>query len=107
MPICAFTSQARGYFGAANARWATGGFEGDAPVSGFDSQGNRRRLLLAIGLAEQKGCTANQVALAYLLCQRAHVVPIISTSKVAHLNEAMAAQAVRLSPHDVQALAAA
>jgi len=104
VPVCAYTAQAQGYFGSANVEWAKSGFQGEAPVGGFDSPTNRRRLLRAIELAGQKGCTANQVALAYLLCQRARVVPIVSTSKVEHLNEAMAAVRVRLTVEECCAL---
>ncbi len=106
MPICAFSSQAQGYFGAANAAWARGGFQGDPPKPGHDSPVNRQRLLRAIALAEQKGCTPNQVALAYLLSQRVRVVPIVSTSNVEHLREAMAAAPLRLTAEECRALTA-
>ena len=106
MPICAFSSQAQGYFGAANAAWARGGFQGSPPRAGHDSPVNRQRLLRAIALAEQKGCTTGQVALAYLLCQRARVVPIISTSNVEHLKESLASTSVHLTPEECRALVA-
>jgi aryl-alcohol dehydrogenase-like predicted oxidoreductase len=106
MPICAFGSQAQGYFGAANAAWAKGGFQGDPPKAGHDSAVNRQRLLRAVALAEQKGCTTNQIALAYLLCQKARVVPIVSTSNVEHLKESLAAPNVHLTPEECRTLTA-
>jgi aryl-alcohol dehydrogenase-like predicted oxidoreductase len=106
LPLCAYSAQAQGYFGAANVAWARGGFAGEAPSAAFDTPVNRQRLLRAIALAEQKGCTPNQVALAYLLSQRWRVVPIISTSNVEHLKEAMAAAPMRLTAEECRALTA-
>jgi aryl-alcohol dehydrogenase-like predicted oxidoreductase len=106
LPLCAYSAQAQGFFGESNAAWARGGFQGEAPRPAFDTPTNRLRLLQAISLAERKGCTPNQAALAYLLSQRWRVVPIISTSSVEHLKEAMAAAPLRLTPEECRALMA-
>jgi len=104
-PMIPYSSQANGYFGAENVAWAKGGFAGDPPRAGsFDSPANRRRLLRCIALAERKGCTANQIALAYLLRQPFPVFPIIGTSKPAHAREAMGAVGVTLSAADTAGL---
>jgi aryl-alcohol dehydrogenase-like predicted oxidoreductase len=96
-----YSSQANGYFGAENAAWAKGGFAGDPPrAKGFDSPANRRRLQRAIALAEQKGCTANQIALAYLLSQPFTIFPIIGTSNPAHAREALGAVGLTLTAEE-------
>jgi len=96
-----YSSQANGYFGAENAAWARGGFAGEAPrAPKFDSPANRRRLLRAIGLAEARGVTANQIALAYLLSQPFPIYPIIGTTNAEHLRDAMGARDLRLTEEE-------
>ena len=98
LPMIPYSSQANGYFGAENVAWAKNGFHGSAPrADSFDSPANRRRLQRAIELAEKKGCTANQIALAYLLSQPFPVFPIIGTGNHEHLHEAMGAIGMRLT----------
>lgn len=102
-----YSSQANGYFGAENAAWARGGFAGEAPrAKSFDSQANRRRLQRAIALADQKGCTSNQIALASLLHQPFPIFPIIGTSDPAHAREALGAVGVTLTPAEMAGLVA-
>jgi pyridoxine 4-dehydrogenase len=55
-------------------------------------------------VARRRGVTPPQVALAWLLAQSACVVPIPGTRTIAHLEENMAARAVRLEPADLVAL---
>ncbi len=107
LPLVAYTSQASGYFGAENVAWARGGFSGE-PVRGrsFDSPANRRRLLRAVELAEQKGRTANQIALAYLLNQPFLVHPIIGTGQPDHAREALAATEIVLTVEEITFLLA-
>ena len=52
-------------------------------------------------IALEKGCTAAQLALAWLLAQGAHVVPIPGTTSVGRLEENLAAAAVSLDPQDL------
>ncbi len=56
-------------------------------------------------VAARIGATPAQVALAWLLQRSPVVVPIPGTSKVAHVEENMAAAEVELSPEDFAALA--
>jgi len=98
LPMIPYSSQANGYFGAENVAWAEAGFDGlPKRAASFDSPANRRRLLRAIDLAEQKGCTPNQIALAYLLNQPFPVFPIIGTSNPEHAREALGAVAITLT----------
>lgn len=91
LPCLAYSSQARGYFGAANAAWAADGFNGSPPCDvDYDSPVNRARLAATVRAAEQLGVTTNQVALAWLMHQPFAVYPIVATSQPARLEEAMA-----------------
>lgn len=52
-------------------------------------------------MAQSKGCTPAQLALAWLLAQGEDIVPIPGTKKRARLEENVAAQNVQLSPEDL------
>ncbi len=52
-------------------------------------------------LAEAKGCTVGQLALAWLTAQGADVTPIPGTTKIAHLDTNLAARAIRLTPAEL------
>ncbi|HPO16701.1 MAG TPA: aldo/keto reductase [Candidatus Hydrogenedentes bacterium] len=98
MAMTPFTSQAKGFFGEKNVAWARNGFQGPIPRGDrYDAPVNHQRLLRAIRMAEQKGCTAHQIALAYLMNQRFPVHPIIGTRNPDRIREAMAASGIRLS----------
>jgi aryl-alcohol dehydrogenase-like predicted oxidoreductase len=100
-PLFAYSAQALGFFGQANAYWARGGFQGAAPRDkGYDTPANRQRLEKAAALAEKKDCTPNQIALAYLLHQPFPVYPIIGTGKPSRLFDAMGAMNVVLSEEE-------
>jgi aryl-alcohol dehydrogenase-like predicted oxidoreductase len=58
-------------------------------------------------LAAQKGVTAGQLALAWVLGRWEHVVPIPGTKRVSYLEENLAAAEVELSPEEVEQIAAA
>ncbi|MFA6574660.1 MAG: aldo/keto reductase [Nocardioides sp.] len=58
-------------------------------------------------IAEAKGCTPGQLALAWVLAQGDDVVPIPGTKRVAYLEENVAAADVTLSEEDLQALGTA
>ncbi len=105
MPLVAYSSQACGFFGTENVKWARYGFNGPVPKQpAYDIPANRRRLLEAISLAGSMGTTANQIALAYLLSQPFPVFPIIGTGKPERVREALAASRIRLSGAQCTAL---
>ena len=107
LPLVAYSSQATGFFGAENVAWAKAGFSGPPPKArGHDSPNNRQRLTRAIALAESKGCTPNQIALAYLLNHPFPVFPIIGTSKPSHVREAFAAVPIPLTQTELDLLRA-
>jgi aryl-alcohol dehydrogenase-like predicted oxidoreductase len=54
------------------------------------------------GLAREKGCTASQLALAWVMAQGPDVVPIPGTKRRTYLEENLGALKVTLSPADLQ-----
>jgi aryl-alcohol dehydrogenase-like predicted oxidoreductase len=71
----------------------------------FDAANYAANLLLLdrlVALATEVGCSAAQLALAWLLHRAPHVIPIPGTTQPAHLQENMGALQVHLSP-DVMA----
>lgn len=104
-PMAAYTAQAKGYFSVENATWARLGFSGPVPHGAeYDSTESRKRLLAARSLAQMKGCTTSQIALAYLLHQSFPVFPIIGSSKVDRIHEALGSLDVGLDASDLQVL---
>ncbi len=68
------------------------------PASHAENFGKNLELVAKIeALAARKGCTAAQVALAWLLAQGEDVVPIPGTKRVKYLEENVAALNVELS----------
>ncbi|MCJ7751382.1 MAG: aldo/keto reductase, partial [Armatimonadetes bacterium] len=55
----------------------------------------------AVELAEQKRCTANRIALAYLHNQPFLVYPIIGTGNPGHAREALASTEVVLTAEEI------
>ena len=55
-------------------------------------------------IAQEKGCTPGQLALAWVLAQGDDVVPIPGTKRVKYLEENVAASDVKLSDEDLAAL---
>jgi aryl-alcohol dehydrogenase-like predicted oxidoreductase len=49
-------------------------------------------------IAEEVGCTMSQLALAWILAQAPHIIPIPGTGKLGHLHENAKAAEVRLDP---------
>jgi len=65
---------------------------------------NLRLVEALAALAEQKGCTAGQLALAWVLHQGEDLVPIPGTRKIERLEENLAAADIRLSEEDLAAI---
>ena len=58
-------------------------------------------------IAEQKGATPAQIALAWLLAQKPFIVPIPGTTKLHRLEENLGAANVELTPDDLREMAEA
>jgi aryl-alcohol dehydrogenase-like predicted oxidoreductase len=53
------------------------------------------------GLAESKGCTASQLALAWVMQQGEHIFPIPGTKRISYLDENLGALQVKLTPGEM------
>jgi aryl-alcohol dehydrogenase-like predicted oxidoreductase len=58
-------------------------------------------------IAEEKGCTPAQLALAWLMAQGPDVIPIPGTKRIARLEENLGALDVRLTPAEIDRISAA
>lgn len=92
LPVVCYSPTGQGYFASGGQR----------ARESFDNPTSRERLARAGQLAEKLGATANQIALAYLLCEKFPIIPILGTSDPAHLAEALGAAEVSLTPSQVQ-----
>jgi aryl-alcohol dehydrogenase-like predicted oxidoreductase len=79
---------------------ATGFFAGRETAS-WDSPENRARRARAGELGRRLGVTAPAVALAYVFHQPGYVLPVVGTRSEAHLDEALGAADLRLSPEQL------
>ncbi len=94
MPVVPYGPTGNGFF-------ATGGIQPES----FRNAVNAARVKQVNVLAAKHGATPNQVALAWLLHQPFPVIPILGTSQVAHLDDALGALRLSLSAEDVRQLA--
>jgi aryl-alcohol dehydrogenase-like predicted oxidoreductase len=69
-------------------------------------QRNRELLPAYRQLAQQAACTPAQLALAWLLHKKPHIIPIPGTQSLSHMQENAAADAVALDPQVMDALEA-
>jgi aryl-alcohol dehydrogenase-like predicted oxidoreductase len=58
-------------------------------------------------IADRKKATPAQIALAWLLAQKAWIVPIPGTTKLSRLEENIGAAAIQLTPHDLREIESA
>ncbi|CAM3724058.1 putative aldo-keto reductase 2 [Pseudomonas reidholzensis] len=92
----------------ANTRFAEGDFRNVVPRFTEESRAANARLVDVLGdIAEAKGATRAQVALAWLLAQKPWIVPIPGTTKLHRLEENTAAASLSLSTSDLASIAIA
>jgi aryl-alcohol dehydrogenase-like predicted oxidoreductase len=80
---------------------ATGYFAGKDPPS-WASEANEARRERANELAARRGTSPTAIALAYVLAQPDHVLPVVGTGTTDHLDEALAAAALELTDDEVE-----
>jgi aryl-alcohol dehydrogenase-like predicted oxidoreductase len=89
------------------ARLDAGDTRGRHPRFMGDNFAKNRTLVERIeSIAEEKGCTPAQLALAWLLAQGPDVIPIPGTKQVARLEENLGALRVSLTPAEVDRISA-
>jgi len=103
IPIFAWSSQARGFFSGRYRPDLTDGETQDARnvIRTYYSADNWERYRRADELAEQKGATLRQIALAWVLHQPFEVYPLIGPATVAELDDCLGALDVQLTPEEV------
>ncbi|MDR1856130.1 MAG: aldo/keto reductase [Desulfovibrio sp.] len=103
-----FAPLGRGFLtGAIGAGATFGGDDIRSTVPRFAPEALKENLLLVgrlKAIAEGKGVTPAQIALAWLLSRRHWIVPIPGTTRIARLEENLAAAKVRLDGDDLEAI---
>lgn len=98
MPVVAYSTLGNGLFSGKVEK------RGDlSPFwvrSAFGSEANFQRLARAKELAQKKGCTLSQIAIAWSLHSSINVFPIIGTSRAKHLRSAVEALQISLSEEE-------
>jgi aryl-alcohol dehydrogenase-like predicted oxidoreductase len=97
-PLFPWSSQASGFFAGRFSPDDTGNKD---IVRVYYSEGNWERLRRARELAETKGCTANQIALAYVLHQPFPVYALIGPRTLAELQDSLPAVEIALTPEEM------
>ena len=93
MPLFAWSAQARGFFA---------GHDSESAVRVYDNPDNRERRRRASEIAERIGCTANQVALAWVLAQPYPVFAVIGPRTIEQLHDAVGALDVSLTGDELR-----
>jgi aryl-alcohol dehydrogenase-like predicted oxidoreductase len=74
-----------------------------APLAGRERETSRSGSVEVLGqVARNRGITETQAALAWLLARSPVILPIPGTSSMAHLEENVAAAALRLTPEELK-----
>jgi aryl-alcohol dehydrogenase-like predicted oxidoreductase/predicted dehydrogenase len=99
MPLFAWSSQATGFF---TGRYRSDDQTAPAPiVRSWFNDDNWRRLERARELGAQKGVTAAQIALAYVLCHPFPVFALIGPQTIDELRDVLPALDIELSPAEM------
>jgi aryl-alcohol dehydrogenase-like predicted oxidoreductase len=86
----------------ASTQFDSSDFRNSLPRFTFDARQANQALVDLLGqVAQQKGATSAQVALAWLLAQKPWIVPIPGTTKLNRLEENIGAVALELTPEDL------
>ncbi|MAE61094.1 MAG: oxidoreductase [Planctomycetaceae bacterium] len=97
MPVFAWSSQAGGLFAGRFDRGADQAYPPHDPVGAWISDENFERLDRANALGERRGCTAIQIALAYVLGQPLNLFALIGPKRLGELITSLQALDVELT----------
>lgn len=102
IPVFSYSSLARGFLsGKYRVGQNVGEQLSEAPIQEYYYPENVEKLRRAEILAEKKGCTVSQLALAWLLTQKLTVYPIISPSAEGHMIDNIGAFSVKLTAEEM------
>ncbi len=101
MPIIPYAGQSGGYFAKLDENPDS---LGDALKARYDNPVNVARLAAVRALAEEKGFSVNEIALAYLVNQPHQTIPIIGATRPEQIAESVKAVDVKLTPAELARL---
>ena len=91
--------------GELTGKFAPGDFRAHAPrFTGENFDENKKRVAVLQDMAKEKGCTASQLALAWVLHQGNDILPLFGTTKKIRLKENMDAANIALSDEELSML---
>lgn len=105
MPVLAYSSMARGLFSGriTKDQWLNHAEEIDPVcVKAYCGESNFERLERAGKLAKEKGVSIPQIALAFILCGKMNVFPIIGAANKEELTSSVGALDVKLTQKEVE-----
>lgn len=104
--IVAYGVLSRGLLtGELTGQFAPGDFRAHAPrFTGENFEANKNRVAILQEMANRKGCTASQLALAWVLHQGNDILPLFGTTKVSRLKENVEATNIKLTPEELDFL---
>ncbi len=102
MPLFSWSSQASGFFTGRYRPEDAGNRALASIVRTWFNEGNWQRLERARKLARQKGVTATQIALAYVLCQPLNIFALIGPHSIEETRTSLAALDVQLTPEELR-----
>lgn len=103
MPVFNYSSLGRGYLSGryrANQEKPIEEVLWWGPIQEYHSPENVKRLARAEKLAQMKGCTVSQIAVAWLCAQKMNLFPILSPSSQQHIRETVDALHLPLSTEE-------
>jgi aryl-alcohol dehydrogenase-like predicted oxidoreductase len=98
-PLLAWSSQAQGFF---TGRAAADNYSDTEMVRVWYNAENFERLARATALGEQKGVSANTIALAYVLCQPFPTFALIGPRTIEETRTSIGALEIALTPEELQ-----
>jgi aryl-alcohol dehydrogenase-like predicted oxidoreductase len=104
IPVMAYSSLGRGMLSGRVTRENYKDILDGAALTAYAHEVNFIRLERATEMAEQKGVTVPQIALAYILSQQFCVLPIVGTASLKEIEEATAACEIILSEEELKRL---
>lgn len=104
--ITAYGVLSRGLLsGGMTGKFEAGDFRAFAPrFTGKNFEENKKRIEVLKKLAEEKGCTPSQLAIAWVLNQGDDILPLLGTTKVSRLNEYLKAVEIKLTDIEMKNL---
>ncbi|KAL4282558.1 hypothetical protein GQ457_16G027970 [Hibiscus cannabinus] len=106
--IVSYSPLGRGFFAAGPKiveNFSNGDFRKDLPRFRTENMEHNRRLYARVNeIAAKKGCTASQLALAWVHHQGNDVCPIPGTTKIENFNQNVGALSVKLTPVEMSEL---